>query len=281
MLMHCYVFLLCLSGFIALSLAMPKHSGHLLDKVFSTFFCRMLQGIGWGGLAISMGIAIQNWQIGIGLVTWFAWLTISGITWVLYLTYWPWFSNSNFHNLPSKKRNKKWSEETLASRPFFSFFNFSSLVGKGLAGVILVIPFSGFGWQLLATPDKPLLRDDALHSQVGPWPFSLAEKEQQAPEVVALGVPLKAFVIQFCESCDKDIRMAYLKVREPRSLRVLGNGFGGRGREKTSIIPLPRAATVDDGLWLTVGGNDGAIYQQRFDIQRLSPAMADFIRKGL
>jgi len=107
----------------------------------------------------------------------------------------------------------------------------------------------------------------------------LAEKDQQSPEIVALDVPLKAFVIRFCDGCDRDIRMAYLKVRKPHSLRAAGNAFEGRGREKTAEIPLPRAATLDDGLWLTVEATNGEVYHQRFDIQHLSPAMARFIRE--
>ena len=132
-----------------------------------------------------------------------------------------------------------------------------------------------------------LLREDAVHGEIGPWTFTLAEKDQKPPEFVALDVPLKAFVIRFCDGCERDIRMAYLKVREPRffpgaggSLRTAGNAFEGRGREKTAEIPLPRMATLGDGLWLTVEATNGEVYHQRFDIQRLSPTLAQFIQEG-
>ena len=58
-----------------------------------------------------------------------------------------------------------------------------------------------------------------------------------------------------------------------------GNAFGGRGTDKRVEIPIPRAASIQDGLWLTVEGNDGSVHQQRFAIERLSPALARFIEE--
>ena len=117
---------------------------------------------------------------------------------------------------------------------------------------LLAAPLVLFTWQLITTPERPLLRDDALHGQIGPCTFSLAEQDKHAPEIVALGVPLKTFVIRFCDACQRDIRQASLKIRQPHNTSVAGNAFAGRGTDKRVEIPVPRAAS--HGGLLSVSG---------------------------
>lgn len=272
---HILVLLLSLSGFIALALAMPKHSKQVLRRHLPDSLRRVMRGLGWTLLALALGLGIAQWQFDVGTVTWLGWLNIAGVSLAFYLPRWPWQPESK----PAKVRKRKGSVVKAVGPGSMMMPRRSRTMRFGIATFALLLPFGAFAWQLLNTPDKPLLRDDALHGDIGPWSFWLAEKDQGPPEVVALDVPLKAFVIRFCDGCERDIRMAYLKVREPRSLRAAGNAFEGRGREKTVEIPLPRAATLSDGLWLTVEATNGDVYYQRFDIQRLSPAMAGFIRE--
>ncbi len=272
---HIFLLLLSLSGFIALALAMPKHSKQVLLRHLPSSLRWVMRGLGWTLLALALGLGIAQWQFDVGAVTWLGWLTIAGVALVFYLAKWPGQPESK----PPRARKRKGNVDGVLGPSSVVVSRRSRTMRFGIATFALLLPFGAFAWQLLNTPDKPLLRDDALHGEIGPWSFSLAEKDQGPPEVVSLDVPLKAFVIRFCDGCERDIRMAYLKVREPRSLRAAGNAFEGRGREKTVEIPLPRAATLSDGLWLTVEATNGEVYHQRFDIQHLSPAMAGFIRE--
>lgn len=275
--LHIAVLLLSLAGFIALALAMPKHSKHVLRRHLPDSLRRVMRGLGWALLAVALGLGIAQWQFDVGTVTWLGWLTIAGVALVFYLPKWPGQPESK----PARARKRKEKVGEIVGPERLVVPRRSRTMHFGIATFALLLPFGAFAWQLLNTPDKPLLRDDALHGEIGPWSFSLAEKDQKPPEVVALDVPLKAFVIRFCDGCERDIRMAYLKVREPRSLRAAGNAFEGRGREKTAEIPLPRASTLSDGLWLTVEATNGEVHHQRLDIQRLSPAMAQFIREDI
>lgn len=282
--LHMAVLLLSLAGFIALAMAMPKHSKQVLRRHLPDSLRRVMRGLGWTLLAVGLGLGIAQWQFDVGTVTWLGWLTIAGVALVFYLPKWPGQPESK----PTRARKRKGNVGGVPGPSSVVVSRRSRSMRFGIATFALLLPFGAFAWQLLNTPDKPLLRDDALHGEIGPWSFSLAEKDQKPPEVVALDVPLKAFVIRFCDGCERDIRMAYLKVREPRfssdaagALRSAGNAFEGRGQEKTAEIPVPRAATLDDGLWLTVEATNGEVHHQRFDIQRLSPAMAQFIREDI
>lgn len=276
-LLNIAVLLLSLAGFVALALAMPKHSKQVMRKNLSDSQRRVLRVSGWVLLAAALWLGVAQWHFDVGTVTWLGWLTIAGIALVFYLPNWPWQPEST----PAKARQRKRDMGEVVGQESAIKLRRSTVARAVFVALALLLPFGSFVWQLLNTPDKPLLRMDAVHGEIGPWTFTLAEKDRKPPEIVALDVPLKAFVIRFCDGCDRDIRMVYLKVREPRSLRAAGNAFEGRGREKTAAIPLPRAATLDDGLWLTVEATSGEVYHQRFEIQRLSPAMARLVREDI
>ncbi|MFV0278905.1 MAG: DUF3325 domain-containing protein [Parahaliea sp.] len=269
------IFMASLAGLVALALAMPKHGKQLLRRELPGTWRRAARVLGWLLLALALGLGIARWRFGIGAVTWLGWLAIAGAALVFYLPSWPWQPQASAKaQRPKRARPAAAEAAAPATLP-----RHRQLPGRTLATAAFVIPLAVFCWQLLTTPDRPLLREDAFRGQVGPWAFTLAEQDRKAPEIVALNVPLKSFVIAFCKGCEKDIRTAYLKVRKPHSPRAAGNAFGGRDREKTAAVPLPRAASLNDGLWLTVESNSGDIYQQELDIQRLSPALAAFIRE--
>lgn len=256
------VFSSALLGFIALALAMPKHSKAILRRPLSTQQNRLLRLGGWLLLAVALCLGIAQWHAGIGTATWLGWLTVAGVALVFSLPKWA-----------TPPRQRKASRPPPGEQPA----NTAPRRNPLLLIALLLLPACAFSWQLLNTPDKPLLRKDAVSGEIGPWSFTLAEKDQRRPEIVAMDVPLKAFTIRFCDGCDAQIRMAYLKIRQPRSSRALGNAFEGRGAEKTAEIPIPRAAVLSDGIWLTVESNNGEIYQREFPVKQLSPALASFI----
>lgn len=273
---HIAVLVLSLAGFMGLALAMPRHGKQVWNAALSDSRRRLLRTGGWLLLAIALALGIAQWRFDVGTVTWLGWLTLAGIGLVLWLSQ-PRRADASASKVQRRQRDKgEMAARLLGTTPG------RPTPGRiALATTVLLLPMAGFAWQLLATPEKPLMRDDAIQSQIGPWSFTLAEKDHKPPEIAALDVPLKQFVIRFCEGCDADIRMAYLKVRKPRSLRAAGHAFEGRGSEKTAEIPLPLASTLEDGLWLTVESNSGDVYHQQFDIQQLSPALAGFIRGRL
>ncbi len=87
-----------------------------------------------------------------------------------------------------------------------------------------------------------------------------------------MDVPMKEYQLRFCETCDSDIRQAYLKVNKPRSARALGMAFMGPSWKRRVEIPLPSTTQADSELWLTVVGKDGVIHQTTLRMQRASPA---------
>lgn len=266
------LFLCTLTGFVALALAMPKHSKHLLRRSLPTGSARIARVSGWILLGGALALAIFQWRFSIGSVTWLGWLSIAGIALVFALPRWPWQPAEPQRRPKAKAGNRK--RPPMVSEP--------AAIGtaKILTGIIVIaLPLAVFAWQLANSGQKPLMREDALEGSIGPWTFVIAEKDLQPPEILALGVPLKQFVVRFCGRCQGEIRQASLKIRKPRSPTASGNAFFGRTEEKTVQIHIPAAATLADGLWLSVEGNDGTVYQQRLSIERLSPAMALFIKE--
>lgn len=270
--LHPALLLVTLAGFVALALAMPRHSKHLLRRTLSPQVARLAKLAGWGLLVVALALAIAQWRFSIGSVTWFGWLSLAGLALVFALPRWPWQPVKP--QRPARKKAQGTNRIPLVPAP-------TKAGPLTIAGATLVIalPITVFAWQLANTGQKPLMREDSLNGTIGPWQFVIAEKEQQPPEILALDVPLKQFVIRFCDRCQGEIRQTWLKMREPRSTAAVGNAFFGRGEEKTVQIPIPAAATLEDGLWLTVEGNDGRFHHQRLSIERLSPSLATFIKE--
>ncbi len=266
-LIHITVFIVSLLGFGAL--AMPRHYQPVKSTALSKSRINMLRVTGWSLLTMALILGLGGWTYSIGIVTWLGWLTVAGLALVFFLA---------SGGAPSKIRMQS-RQPTAAPETTYAASANASHRFTGLAAILLLAPLTAFAWQLLSSSQKPLLREDAVTGKIGPWSFTLAEKDRKSPELVAMDIPLKTFVIRFCDGCDANIRMAYLKIREPHLLRAAGNGFKGRGREKSVEIPVPAAANLDDDIWLTVEGNDGEIYQQAFDIRQLSPALSTFLRE--
>lgn len=263
------IFMLSLLGFVGLALAMPKHSEAVFKQTLTNKQHITLRVFGWLFLFMALALGIAELNFDLGTVVWVGWLSIAGLLLAFYLPFGPWQADKGQKStkIPLAKVTH---EGKVQSR--------KSII---ISTAVVIIPLLIFVFQLLNTPIKPLLRDGAVSGEIGPWTFVIAEKEQEAPIIEAMDIPLKAFVIRFCERCDADIRMAYLKMRQPRSLRALGNSFNGRGETKTAIISIPAAATIDDGLWLSVEAKNGEVYHQQFNVEQLSPALVSFIKEGL
>lgn len=263
-----WVFLLSLIGFSCLMLAMPQHFSFLTRMTLGTMTSRLLRSIGWLTLLGAVFMAMQAWQGDIGFINWLGWLTIAGLLLAFYLPYWPWQAKKG-----GKSRSSKTAQMHLSDVK-------TTRISISLMAVLMLSIAVTVGWNFYTTPVKPLLRDDVFQGEIGTWTFSFAERNTQAPEVAALGLGVKDFVLRFCESCNAEIRTAYLKIRKPRTLRTAGVSFFG-SRERFVEMAIPPAATLEDGLWLTVVSKKGEIFETRMEIERISPAMAEFIRNQL
>jgi hypothetical protein len=94
----------------------------------------------------------------------------------------------------------------------------SRLARTAIWGAFLLLPclFLLSAWRI---DPWPVLREDAVSGKVGPWNFTLAEVEPDAPKQGKSGAVMKAFELRFFDTAHPDIRAAYLQARKPRSLR--------------------------------------------------------------
>lgn len=267
-----YVAVLSLAGFVCLMLAMPKHFIFVTQSTLGSRQKHVLRTTGWMVLLLALLIAIQHWAFDEGLVVWLGWLSVVGVALVFCLPYWPWQARAA--KRPARRKARSEETEETGNLPGPSRQRWQQVA---IAGCMLLV-LSVVGWNYLQTPLKPLLREDAYKGRIGPWDYTLAEINTAAPEVEALQLGGKEFLIRFCDSCNEEIRIAYLKVREPRTLRSSGVSFSGN-RERYVELAIPPRATLEDGLWLTVVSKQGEVFQQRLEIEQVSPAMADFMRE--
>jgi hypothetical protein len=124
-----------------------------------------------------------------------------------------------------------------------------------------------------------VLREDAVSGKVGPWDFTLAEVEPDAPKQGKSGAVMKAFELRFSDAAHPQIRSAYLQARKPRSLRASSIAFEGQ-HLRTANIPIPPAFQPEEQIWLTVEGWNGEVHQTALEIPRLSPSLARFLAKA-
>jgi hypothetical protein len=130
-----------------------------------------------------------------------------------------------------------------------------------------------FAWRI---DPWPVLREDAVSGKVGPWDFTLAETEPDAPKQGKSGAVMKAFELRFSDTAHPQIRAAYLQARKPRSLRASGIAFEGQ-HLRTANIPIPPAFQPEEQIWLTVESWNGEIHQTALDVAHISPSLARFL----
>ncbi|SNR79911.1 Protein of unknown function [Methylobacillus rhizosphaerae] len=261
---HVTVLLFALASFAAFALSMEKHGRELTGRDLSVGLRKGMYWLGWGLLAVALAIGVAGWHWNIGPVIWLGWLSIVGVAIAFLMPWWP------LRPQPARKKEKalpqlRERELTLPVR---------ALLTVGL--VLLPAWIAINAWKM---SEQAVLREDAMRGKIGPWEFVIAEENLDPPEYVAGNTPIKEFHLRFCEECDRDIRAAYLKIRQPRSLRAAGLSFQGARWTREVAIYIPPAALLEDQIWLTVESKSGEVYHQAFDIARLSPATARFIQE--
>jgi len=257
-----YLAILALSllGFSALALATERHAKHLLRQVPALHWRQLSRALGWLLLALALALSIRQLGSGMGITFWLGWLCMASLVLVFSFPKWPWQPPAPAA-VPARKPE-------LPPIPAWPRKGIRQVAATTLLAATVIVFVAGL---ILQGPD-PLKRDDALHGTVGPWTFVLAEADLDEPELVDMDVPLKAFRLRFCETCDLEIRHAYLKVNKPRALRVAGMAFEGARRERRVEIQLPSTVRADSELWLTVVGKDGAVHQTAWPMEQVAPA---------
>lgn len=282
------VIALCsLAGFICLALAMDRHRKQMLRFKVAPAVQRVFRPLGWILLAVALALSIHTWGISAGQVGWLGWLTVMAMAFVFYLPSWPWQppppkavprrANAKATRTGDGKEDAEDgatdtedSATTTAPRPLHT----------RPAAILLIVPVAVFAYFLADTPTKPVLRDDAIKGSIGPWSYTIAEENKNPPTIVAADNALKSFELRFCDSCDSDIRAAYLRVRKPRSLRTAGTVFSGARWTRWVEIHIPPSSKPEDQIWLTVEAKDGSVHHAALDIERLSPQTARFMESN-
>ncbi|WP_332746964.1 DUF3325 domain-containing protein [Hydrogenophaga sp.] len=262
---HLGILLIGLLGFFALALVTEHCAERLLRRVPTPSWRLLSRSLGWGLLALSLSLAIARLNAGVGITLWLGWLSIAALALVFGLPKWPWQPPVRARRARAPKATEATHAEPGPIAPRRPIKRWTA------AALLLAVPLV-YGLALRAVPVKPLLRADAVDGHVGPWTFRLAETEQRAPDLVAMGIPMKAYQVRFCEDCDLDIRSAYLKVNKPRSLRAAGIVLSGTRWERRVDIQLPANTTAESELWLTVVGKDGAVHQATVRMSDVSPS---------
>ncbi|MFT4253515.1 MAG: DUF3325 domain-containing protein [Caulobacter sp.] len=82
-------FVLCLAGFSALSLAMPRHHSALVGGPLSPRRRLALKAGGWTGLGASLAASLAAWGPAYGVIGWLGLLTAAAALVLLAQTYAP------------------------------------------------------------------------------------------------------------------------------------------------------------------------------------------------
>jgi hypothetical protein len=262
---HLAILLISLVGFFSLALATERYSEHLLRRMPAPPWRHLARAAGWGLLALSLGLGIAYMDVGVGITLWLGWLSIAALALVFSFPKWPWRPAERVKPARKPKAGTD-AEEDVAPIPMSARRRWAVLA------LLVAVPLV-YLVGLNATPVKPLLRDDAIAGEVGPWSFRLAESDQRSPEVVAMGIPMKSYHLRFCAECDEQIRAAYMKVNKPRSLRAPGIVLQGARWDRSVLIQLPANTTADSELWLTVVGKNGETHQTAVRMGDVSPGV--------
>lgn len=258
---HLGILAVSCAGFFALALATERHAEHLLGSQPAPLWRMLARIAGWLLLAVSLFWAVDALGTGIGTTLWLGWLSIAALAWVFTFPQWPW--QPPLRAQPVRQAKAPPAEPVAVEK---------TRTRRVIAAGLLVLTVVGFALALARMEGPPLKRADAIQGTVGPWSFTFAEANRGAPEVMEMDVPMKEYQLRFCETCDSEIRQAYLKVNKPRSARAVGMAFMGQSWKRRVEIPLPSTTQADSELWLTVVGKDGKFYQTALRMDKASSA---------
>jgi hypothetical protein len=261
------VFVLSLLGFFFLALANAREGKRLLRRPVGQGERRICAGAGSVLLLLALWVCIQEWRGNFGPVLWFGWLTVAALALVFALAGGGRDKTTNVSPTAGKEADRRVPPPSARSHP---------RAGRGFAWGIFFLASLLFLSALWLADPWPVLREDAIRGEAGPWAFTLSEAEDAPPKVGGSGVAMKEFALRFADAALPEIRAAYLRARQPRSLKAAGIAFEGNHLRTTAIV-IPPAFEAKEGIWLTVEGRNGEVHHAAVEVARLSPALARFL----
>ncbi len=151
-----------------------------------------------------------------------------------------------------------------------------------LSALLLILPLAylpRYFDDLALSQGAKGLGEREVGSQVaGPWTVRLAEWRVEPAQLDGPAGYLKTFSLALCEECIPQVKAAYLRVGKPRSLRAAGALLSGSPYRQIAEVSIPRRATADADLWLTLEGWDGSVHQVSWPMSQASPATAAWLR---
>lgn len=115
--------------------------------------------------------------------------------------------------------------------------------------------------------------------QVGPWNLRLAEFRDQAPLLEGPAGYMKSFNAALCKECIEQVKVVYLRIGKPRSLRAAGALFFGSPYRMGASLPVPPNTKLDADLWITIEGWDGSVHQASIPLAKASPATLAWLKQ--
>lgn len=115
--------------------------------------------------------------------------------------------------------------------------------------------------------------------QVGPWTLKLAEFRNEGPQLDGPAGYMKHFSGALCERCINEVKATYLRIGKPRSLRAAGSLFEGTPHRMIAEVPIPKRATAEAELWITLEGWDGSVHQGSVPLTQASPATVAWLQQ--
>lgn len=266
---HLAMLVLAFGGFVALALGTERHAKHILRLLPALRWRRTARFGGWLllGAALLLGMRALD-TAGVGIAIWCGWLSIAALALVFVLPEWPW-------QPPAKERPERAPKGAASAMDDGSIHRPRRWIGWLLLGGTM----GTFAFAYAHVELRAMDRDDAIHGQVGPWRFTFAEADRNGPEVADMDVPIKAYRLRFCETCDAGILHVYLKVNKPRAMRAAGVAFEGNRWDRSAEIQLPSNLTGDSQLWMTVVGKDGTAHHMAWPMKRVSPATVNWFAR--
>lgn len=265
-LLHLAALGLCLCGVALLLLAAEREGSVLLRREIGLGARQRLRLSGAAVLAMALWLCMRLWQPNFGLLLWIGWLSLSCVAGALAVAWWP-----------GRQRGQRRSPAVARQAPTPAVQARPQPLRMLLALCLVVMPLA-FVWMLHVAPQRPVLRADAVSGQVGPWPFVIAQEDRQPPQATPSGVPVKHFVLNFCEGCEAQIAGAWLQLRKPRAADAAGMALQRAGQDREAQLPIAAGAGAQEGLWLTVLGHSGDVFQSVIEISRVSPELARFLQ---
>lgn len=235
-------------GFLALAMASERPGPALLGRKPDPGQRLRLRIAGWFLLALAFAMTWQIWGGGVGPVTWFGGLTMTGAGLAFAVPVW-----ERARAVPDPKARPKRPIPPVPLLP-----PLQSALSRGLAVALLCASPVVFLAFALSAPGQPVMRADALYDQAGPYSFVIAHYDRKTGD---LDTPT-AWQIRFCDGCEDQLQTARLGIDGAHVEISLDDDT------RNHRVDLPLPASTDSRLWLEALDRDGRSYRTSWPLAK-------------